>query len=366
MAVRLTVSFTVLWMSLATLVSTQSASRARRPNTGFIFPSTNTNSQQCRTADGSTGSCVKARECGEVDFQGGNVPSLCYWEDNEPVVCCVNRNTVGTLSQPEAVCGKRERSAASRQPVIAGGWISQPSAWPWVVAILTSNLRVEKFLCGGTMVSTKYILTAAHCFRRNGVDQNRIPVARFIIRVGSNENDQGQAHRIKKIMIHEQYRVGQHYNDIAIIEVNEPIVLSFFVRTICLPSSELQGRRMVGHEVVVVGWGDQSFGGIRDNKLREVNISVLDREQCNNAYSTLASRSIPKGVTSQFICAGDPEGGKDACQADSGGPLMMPSSSEWTIVGIVSFGYGCAQRGFPGVYTKVSAYLNWIRDKTDL
>uniref|UniRef100_A0A1W7RA07 Serine proteinase n=1 Tax=Hadrurus spadix TaxID=141984 RepID=A0A1W7RA07_9SCOR len=371
MAVRSMCPFTTLSLLLLSFGSKQSVSQDGRPNTGLVFPEANT--QYCRTRDGSAGSCVQISECKQdIDYQRGILPELCYWDNSRPIVCCLrNDRTETPVTVPDrdrvtsvTGCGKRTiPKDASRSPQIAGGRISLPSAWPWMISIHRSNFGIESFLCGGTMVNVRYILTAAHCFGRNGNDRRKIPTSRFVIRVGSNINEEGVAHRIKNIIVHEDYKVGQHYNDLAAIEVTELIKLSPMVQPICLPSSEMQGRQLVGRNVTVIGWGDQSFGGIRDRKLREVNISVIDRQQCDESYSVLSSLAIPRGITSQFLCAGDVKGGKDACQADSGGPLMM-HSSDWTIVGIVSFGYGCAQKGYPGVYTQVASYLQWIKDNT--
>ncbi|XP_035204662.1 clotting factor B-like [Stegodyphus dumicola] len=106
------------------------------------------------------------------------------------------------------------------------------------------------------------------------------------------------------------------------------------------------------------------------------DISVVPTEECRRIYSKLYDRSISSGITEDFICAGLPKGSKDACQSDSGGPLMYKNNYQnlhfyqsdipWILVGIASFGFLCGEPGYPGVYTRVSNYMDWIENKINM
>ncbi|XP_076353862.1 clotting factor B-like isoform X2 [Tachypleus tridentatus] len=107
-------------------------------------------------------------------------------------------------------------------------------------------------------------------------------------------------------------------------------------------------------------------GGPRSEVLQEVSIPVVSNKDCNSSYSKVPLSKYPQGITRGQICAGLSEGDKDACQNDSGGPLVLEESGRWALVGIVSFGVNCAEPGYPGVYTRVSHYIKWIAANTDL
>ncbi|GFX60044.1 clotting factor B [Trichonephila clavipes] len=112
---------------------------------------------------------------------------------------------------------------------------------------------------------------------------------------------------------------------------------------------------------------DSVIRGVNSKVLQEVTVPIVPLKDCNASYYKVAKANFPKGITNVFICAGLPEGGKDACQGDSGGPLTTQlKDNSWVQLGVVSFGYGCAQPGYPGVYTRLSQYTKWFYDNTDL
>ncbi|XP_023243442.1 clotting factor B-like [Centruroides sculpturatus] len=196
-------------------------------------------------------------------------------------------------------------------PSVVGGETASLFSWPWMASLHKRGSRSFNYQCGASIIKDRYILTAAHC-----------------------------------------------YNDIAILKLNSSILN---VTPVLMPSRK---NRYNGKIATVIGWGDTSYGGRPAESLQQAAIRVIPNNQCNASYSRLKISSLPKGITSEFLCAGISTGGKDACQGDSGGPLVTSSSSGYRIIGIVSFGYQCAKPGFPGVYTRVSNYLKWISDNT--
>ncbi|XP_037791425.1 acrosin-like [Penaeus monodon] len=138
-------------------------------------------------------------------------------------------------------------------------------------------------------------------------------------------------------------------NDIALLTLEEPLEWSAGVGPVCLPpDGDFKDRA-----AVVAGWGSLGANGPYATKLNEVAVTITDQEMCEKAYS-----SSMFYVTDKHICAADP--GKDACHGDSGGPLVIRENGKWVLIGIVSFGRGCAMQGFPGVYTRVSSYNTWL------
>ena len=131
------------------------------------------------------------------------------------------------------------------------------------------------------------------------------------------------------------------------------------VSPICLPADG-DDLAPAGRDVTVAGWGATIEGGVPADMLQEVTVQVTDMDKCRQVYRKLAGVDIRPGI----LCAGFDEGGKDACQGDSGGGLLVqdPVSGRWTQVGIVSAGIGCARREVPGLYTRLDKYINWINN----
>lgn len=337
--------------------------------------------ERCETTDGNVGTCVPLMECKEaLENIRRQRPAICQWIDDMPIICCPSP----TLSRKSEVpgCGTRQikglgrniRQAPrtipefaipklpGRNPTIAGGKESTIGAWPWMAGIYTRNFGRENFLCGAAIIDDKHLVTAAHCFSTRG--GRHVQSARYAVRVGSSNVMQGTLHLIESITVHPQYLPAQHYNDIAVIRLKEPISFNANTRPICLPTSdEIRRQRLQGRDVTVTGWGDVEFGGKSASVLREVTVQVVDVPSCDESYKDLRGRAFPRGITRQFICAGTPEGGKDACSRDSGGPLMLLEKGVYFLVGVVSFGFQCAREGYPGVYTRVTHYLDWLENE---
>jgi len=184
-----------------------------------------------------------------------------------------------------------------------------------------------------------------------------IPLTAFDIRVilGEHNITDSDFNRVDvaQIIKHPNY---DHYkynydNDYAILRLANPVAFTNEVSPACLPAD--LSATYAGVLATVTGWGVLSRGGRRPDVLQEVDVTVTNTE-CNNAYD--------RRITANMICAADP--GKDSCQNDSGGPMITPENGRQTLIGVVSWGKGCALEGYPGVYARVTEKMEWILDNT--
>ncbi|KAJ8668980.1 hypothetical protein QAD02_000239, partial [Eretmocerus hayati] len=257
--------------------------------------------------------------------------------------------------QDDDECGVRETGKYR----VVGGEEALPGRWPWMAAIFLHGSRKTEFWCGGSLIGSRHILTAAHCTR----DQRQKPflARQFTVRLGDidlendDEPSSPETYAVKEIHAHSKFSRAGFYNDIAILELDRPVRRSPYVIPICLPQMRHKGELdgFAGARPTVVGWGTTYYGGKESTIQRQAVLPVWRNEACNQAYY--------QPITSNFLCAGYSQGGKDACQGDSGGPLMLRTENRWMQIGIVSFGNKCGEPGYPGVYTRVSEYLDWIK-----
>uniref|UniRef100_A0A3B3XKF1 Uncharacterized protein n=1 Tax=Poecilia mexicana TaxID=48701 RepID=A0A3B3XKF1_9TELE len=236
-------------------------------------------------------------------------------------------------------CGSRPQYKAR----IVGGNVSKPGQFPWQVSLHFQR----EHICGGSIITSSWILTAAHCVFENS--------SLWTVHVGLTEQLIHGAHSlaVRRIIRHAQYWPKGLDYDIALIRLQEPLVFDGFVEPICLPNygEEFTEGRMCW----ISGWGATEEDGESSVVLRSATIPLISTKTCNQA-------DVYKGlISSWMICAGYLEGGIDSCQGDSGGPLACEDSSVWKLVGVTSWGVGCAERNKPGVYTSITKALSWIR-----
>ncbi|XP_011151335.1 proclotting enzyme isoform X1 [Harpegnathos saltator] len=242
---------------------------------------------------------------------------------------------------------------------VVGGDAALPGRWPWMAAIFLWNVRRREFWCGGTLIGPRHILTAAHC--THNTDQRLYELHQITARLGDidlqrdDEPSSPETYTVKQIHVHPNFSRPGFYNDIAVLELNRPVRKSPYVIPICLPQARFRGELFIGARPTVVGWGTTYYGGKESTIQRQTVLPVWRNEDCNTVYK--------QSITNNFLCAGYTQGGKDACQGDSGGPLMLRIEGRWTQIGIVSFGNKCGEPGYPGVYTRVSEFVEWLRNK---
>ncbi|XP_035208066.1 serine proteinase stubble-like [Stegodyphus dumicola] len=257
-------------------------------------------------------------------------------------------------------------SGRSREPFqrIVGGKEAKPFSWPWVAALYkVTEQGGNRFLSAGSLINEHFVLTAAHVFTSDDLRSSS-----YVVMLGTHTAKEAVAeYMVTSVIRHPEYQQRYYYNDIALLRLDRPVSFNDYVMPICLPSPTaplLRDENLVGKNVTVMGWGDDSYGGVTSRVLKEATVPIVSRRSCNDSYVRVASNRFPKGITENMLCAGSPNGGKDACQGDSGGPLTSMENGRYTQVGIVSFGYKCGDKEFPGVYTKVAPYLSWIAQNT--
>jgi secreted trypsin-like serine protease len=143
-------------------------------------------------------------------------------------------------------------------------------------------------------------------------------------------------------------------NDIMLLKLSSALQLNEYVSPVCLPDSSF--KYDAGTQCITTGWGALTSAGLYPDLLQQVEVPIVGTDTCN------APNWYNGDITSTMICAGYEEGGKDSCQGDSGGPLVTHTGEHWVLPGIVSWGSGCAEKLRPGIYTKVTNYLQWIDD----
>ncbi|RYN41176.1 hypothetical protein AA0113_g6731 [Alternaria arborescens] len=231
-----------------------------------------------------------------------------------------------------------DESSPDTSDIVGGVAASQGDFLP-IVSVQLAGLG---HLCGGTLLNANTVVSAAHCYFGR-------TTASFSIRAGSlNRGSGGTVSTVTSIRLHPSYNDNTSDNDIAILKLSTPVATSSTIGYATLAASGSDPA--AGSTATVLGWGDTTDGGSSSTTLRKVSVPIVSRATCRNNYSVSA-------VTDRMFCAGVPQGGKDSCQGDSGGPII---SSSKQLIGIVSWGNGCALPGQPGVYARVGALTSFI------
>ncbi|KAM4796682.1 transmembrane protease serine 3 [Rhinophrynus dorsalis] len=241
------------------------------------------------------------------------------------------------------LCGSRPSFTSSSR--IVGGNASAEGQWPWQASLSFQGVH----LCGGSLISSQWIVTAAHC-----VYDLYFPES-WSVQVGLvNQPPESQMSPvpIEKIIYHSKYKSSSMVNDIALIKLAYPFTFNGSIQPICLPN---YGEEFPEGKICwISGWGATEEGGDTSPTMDYAGVPLISNRVCNRNY-------IYSGVIKpSMLCAGFLEGGVDTCQGDSGGPLACEEREVWKLMGTTSWGVGCALRYKPGVYTRISSFLDWI------
>ena len=293
-------------------------------------------------------------------------------------VVSLSGETAKAESVEQALRGLQPSSVIEYTRMV-GGQTTLWSEWPWQTALYRMSNGHELFTCGGSLVAPGWVLSAAHCFGEESTDN---PADWTVAtRIGKLTPVglplDAETRKVKRLVVHEGYDKKSQENDIALMELAEPLPEPLIALQL-EPDPVEESHR----SVTVTGWGltrwlvskqDKTghvvfFDGATNDPvdfkkfetpdLRKAEIPLVEVDQCARAYGNGVQK-----IDGRNLCAGLSQGGVDACQGDSGGPMMAKSAAgEWRQIGVVSWGKGCALAGYPGVYTRVSAFNAWIKN----
>lgn len=255
---------------------------------------------------------------------------------------------------------------------IVEGWDAEKGLAPWQVMLFRKS--PQELLCGASLISDRWVLTAAHCLLYPPWDKN-FTENDLLVRIGKHsrtryERGMEKISMLEKIYIHPRYNWRDILDrDIALLKLKKPITFSDYIHPVCLPDKQTAARLLqAGYKGRVTGWGNlketwtTSHAEVQPSVLQVVNLPIVERPVCK------ASTRIR--ITDNMFCAGyKPDEGKrgDSCEGDSGGPFVMksPFNNRWYQMGIVSWGEGCDRNGKYGFYTHVFRLKKWIQKVID-
>ncbi|XP_014873541.1 transmembrane protease serine 6 isoform X2 [Poecilia latipinna] len=242
-------------------------------------------------------------------------------------------------------CGLRQFSTR-----IVGGSDALEGEWPWQTSLQVRGTHI----CGGALISSQWVASAAHCFYDDSVYSPSVWTVYLGKLLLNRSSSIEEVARVQQIHLHQYYDSESHDYDLALLKLDRPAyaLLTGHARPACLPPPTHQLEP--GLLCWVTGWGAQREGGGANNVLQKVDVRLVSEEACVRSYGYL--------VTPRMLCAGYRSGGKDACQGDSGGPLVCQEpSGRWFLAGVVSWGKGCGRPDYYGVYTRITRLTNWIK-----
>jgi trypsin len=249
-----------------------------------------------------------------------------------------------------ACAGALSAVAATPSMAIVGGSPAPAGAYPSVARITFG----ASFICTGTLIAPNYVLTAGHCGSVTGAavaSPASWPPALINVRIGGTTTSNGESRAVSSATVNPNYLANRGY-DITLLKLTTN---SSKTPTKVAGSGET-ATWAAGTLETIAGWGATSEGGSASNVLNHAQVPIVSDADCATAYGT--------SFTAQtMICAGYPQGGVDTCQGDSGGPMFGTTGGLLRVVGVTSWGEGCAQPGKPGVYARVgdTTLREWVR-----
>ncbi|XP_015606009.1 clotting factor B isoform X1 [Cephus cinctus] len=250
----------------------------------------------------------------------------------------------GSPAYKHCECGRRNTNQPQNTRIVGGTEVFE-NEYPWMTLIIGNGSRL---VCGGSLLNDRYVLTAAHCLLR-GFRQNEMKVV-----LGEHDRCNGDlktvVFSVEKLIPHPDYHSGTNYADIMLLKLNMRVTFNEYIRPICLPNILTRTTTTIkfnGKTVSALGWGENDISK-KVCTLHKVKLKLYHPIDCPTKVSTL-------------LCAGISSGGQDACQGDSGGPLqILNDKGRYELIGIVSNGIGCGDKGFPGFYTDVARMITWV------
>jgi secreted trypsin-like serine protease len=228
-------------------------------------------------------------------------------------------------------------AVAAPQPIV-GGTTTTTTAYPFMMQITDAS---QNQFCGGTLVAANKVVTAAHCMVGETTSSVRVVGGRTYLN-GTN----GTVSKVSKIWINPDYTDATNGDDVAVLTLST----SMSYTPASYVASTDTGVYATGATARIIGWGTTSESGSSSNQLRTATVPIVSNSSCAGSYGS-------EFVASDMVCAGYTNGGTDTCQGDSGGPLLIGG----VLAGITSWGNGCAEAGYPGVYTRLTTFSNLVK-----
>uniref|UniRef100_A0A3Q1H8D4 Transmembrane serine protease 2 n=1 Tax=Anabas testudineus TaxID=64144 RepID=A0A3Q1H8D4_ANATE len=242
-------------------------------------------------------------------------------------------------------CGQSSSAPNTR---IVGGTAAVNGAWPWQVSLQYNGFHV----CGGSIITSSWIVSAAHCFQTYKNPQGWLvysgDVSMYQLKMSVGKT-------VKKIIWHQQYKSLTNDYDIALLQLDTPLTFTRTVRPVCLPNIGV--NLLPERQAWITGWGALRSSGSSPDILNQAQVTIYSRDTCNRP------EVLDEQVTQTMICAGKLQGGVDTCQGDSGGPLVVKEGDVWWLTGDTSWWRGCALKNKPGVYGNITFFTDWIYEQ---